>query len=289
MQEWNHEASTLLTALAARFLGMPPESLMNSPGLRALVGQQLGWLHPAPDWMKLTGLLVTKKWNQMLLPGTCPVDNVVLAITATDHGHADNMSGMVLDHLSAPIAAIDPSIVPEEGGPDPVDAPPVDPLHSEEKAETTTTTTDRDTDVVADPTQQIECATEDHNHIVVDPVAVEPPRKRQRRHKPPTVVTTELATPIHPEETIPLPDGIVTQPNTPVTQIPSELEGFATIDIPRIAPKKPRKKPRVKPLVVKDAPVPMESLLEDSTQVMPLDVPSSVAVDPLLSASSTDL
>jgi hypothetical protein len=137
MQEWNQEASTLLTALAAKFMGMPPESLMNNPGLRALVGQQLGWLHPAPDCIKLTGLLVTKKWNQMLLPHNASVENL-LAINATDHSDDGNMSGMVLDHSSAPPVTVHSSIVPEADA-----AAPVHPSNEEEGSHETTTSTYR--------------------------------------------------------------------------------------------------------------------------------------------------
>jgi hypothetical protein len=266
MQEWNQEASTLLTVLAARFLGMEPRSLVNSPGLRALVVQQLGWLHPAPDWMKLAGLLLTKKCNQMLLP----MDPNVMSMLSDGTLPPNEMSGMVLDHLNTPLPVEDDTVTPNH-----IDAPPPqeaeeEVIHDaetlgivqysqteEEQAHQEATNID-DSDLVVQPSEKE--AVENLNPPELDAV-VEPPTKRARRTK-----RAQISSPVEDPSQL---SQIHTEPHDEISFTPP----------PKPKKTKTGKTIRVKPQLsvdpFADSSPPRGSLFEDPTVAVPPSTPTT--------------
>ena len=258
MHEWNAEASTLVTVLAARFMGMEPRSLANSPGLRALVVQQLGWLHPAPDWLKLAGLLLTKKWNQMLLPNPPPQD-------LSPH----SMSGLLLDHSDTE----HPSMKSEENETTPTPPAPEDFLLDdetlpppttlpEEEILTTTPSSSDDTDVVGNPPTGPEAP--ESIEMDATPTPEEPPTKRARR--------TKRARPPVPE---------VGPPPTLLAAATDDTEKPSTqLEIPKKRKTKTRRtKPALTVSLTDITTTEGESLLEDTptvTTVLPPPTPHTV-------------
>ncbi len=64
--EFDQDMARAVVAVSARLLGMDPAALSNSPGLLRLVARNMQWFHHTPDVVKLTGLVVAKKLNQLM-------------------------------------------------------------------------------------------------------------------------------------------------------------------------------------------------------------------------------
>lgn len=61
--EFDRDISEFLVSVSGSFLGMNPNELMQSNGLRQLIARNMRWFQNTPDWMKVIGLLVAKKFN----------------------------------------------------------------------------------------------------------------------------------------------------------------------------------------------------------------------------------
>lgn len=61
--EFDRDISEFLVSVSGSFLGMNPNELMQSNGLRQLIARNMRWFQNTPDWMKVVGLLVAKKFN----------------------------------------------------------------------------------------------------------------------------------------------------------------------------------------------------------------------------------
>lgn len=63
VREFDRDISECLVSVSGSFLGMNPNELMQSNGLRQLIARNMRWFQNTPDWMKIIGLVVAKKFN----------------------------------------------------------------------------------------------------------------------------------------------------------------------------------------------------------------------------------
>lgn len=63
VQEFDRDISEFLVSVSGSFLGINPSELMQSTGLRQLIARNMRWFQNTPDWMKVVGLLIAKKFN----------------------------------------------------------------------------------------------------------------------------------------------------------------------------------------------------------------------------------
>lgn len=61
--EFDHDVSEAMVTLGGRFVGLNPQELLQSQGLRKLVARNIRWFQNTPDWLKLIGLVVAKRLN----------------------------------------------------------------------------------------------------------------------------------------------------------------------------------------------------------------------------------
>lgn len=61
--EFDRDVSEAMVTIGGRFVGLNPDELMHSQGLRKLVARNIRWFQNTPDWLKLIGLVVAKRLN----------------------------------------------------------------------------------------------------------------------------------------------------------------------------------------------------------------------------------
>lgn len=61
--EFDRDVSEAMVTIGGRFVGLDPQELMGSNGLRKLVARNIRWFQNTPDWLKLIGLVVAKRLN----------------------------------------------------------------------------------------------------------------------------------------------------------------------------------------------------------------------------------
>lgn len=61
--EFDRDVSEAMVTIGGRFVGLDPQELMHSQGLRKLVARNIRWFQNTPDWLKLVGLVVAKRLN----------------------------------------------------------------------------------------------------------------------------------------------------------------------------------------------------------------------------------
>lgn len=87
VQEFDRDISEFLVSISGKFLGMNPNDLMQSTGLRQLIARNMRWFQNTPDWMKVVGLLVAKKFN-----GEVRHRNAMLEPLSGGHSYAPLLS-----------------------------------------------------------------------------------------------------------------------------------------------------------------------------------------------------
>lgn len=63
VRELDHDLAQAVVYSGGKILGLPPDELAQSPGLRKLVARNIQWFQQTPDWLKLMGLCAAKKLN----------------------------------------------------------------------------------------------------------------------------------------------------------------------------------------------------------------------------------
>ena len=74
--EFDRDISEFLVSVSGSFLGMNPNELMQSNGLRQLIARNMRWFQNTPDWMKVLGLLIAKKFNGEVRNRTAAISDV---------------------------------------------------------------------------------------------------------------------------------------------------------------------------------------------------------------------
>lgn len=75
--EFDRDISEFLVSVSGTFLGMNPNELMQSTGLRQLIARNMRWFQNTPDWMKVIGLLVAKKFNGEVRNRNAFIENAI--------------------------------------------------------------------------------------------------------------------------------------------------------------------------------------------------------------------
>lgn len=68
--EFDRDVSEAMVTIGGKFVGLDPEELMHSQGLRKLVARNIQWFQRTPDWLKLIGLVVAKRLNSAVRTAT---------------------------------------------------------------------------------------------------------------------------------------------------------------------------------------------------------------------------
>lgn len=85
--EFDRDVSEAMVTFGGRFVGLDPQELMHSQGLRKLVARNIRWFQNTPDWLKLVGLVVAKRLNSAVRSTTMQQNNNSREETEYNHHH----------------------------------------------------------------------------------------------------------------------------------------------------------------------------------------------------------
>lgn len=95
--EFDRDVSEAMVTIGGRVVGLDPQELMGSQGLRKLVARNIRWFQNTPDWLKLIGLVVAKRLNSAVRTATNPVT------TDVNGGSVHRIEGLDEAVLSLPL------------------------------------------------------------------------------------------------------------------------------------------------------------------------------------------